>query len=875
MKKGNSNLFLAVLITVVSWEGMVFGFAGGDGSEGNPWQISNATHLQAVNNDLYAHYILVNDIYLGSYTYAVIAPDLGASSPHFKGSFDGNGHFIRNLTVSGGESFYGLFGICDSGSEIKNLYMENISINGWLYVGCLVGYNNGSITNCHIIGDIYGPSNEYTDVDFVGGLVGYNSSLGNITHCSSAGTITCPLRSMFNNNEYVGGLVGYNYYGSITNCHSTMNITASAFGGDNVGGLVGQNYHGTITSCYATGDVTGNAYVGGLIGQNVGANISLCYSTGMVTGRAETYGGSNYAEYIGGLVGINNGNITDCYSKGYASGDRFVGGLIGQNYNGGHVTNCYSTGYVLGAGGPSIAALVGYNQDSYITSCFWDKYTSYSNTGCNTNVPSQVVDVFGKTTTEMQTQLTFTDYGWDFLGETINGTDEIWQMPIAGGYPELTYTRPVVFQDLNLKDVVEQTIGVTDPWPCDMLKLKSLYADDLNISSLEGLQYVKNLEYFWAGYNQISDITPIGGLTKIWFLDLDYNNIHDISILHNLSNLEQLYLDGNKISDISALTNLIEIEWLTLSRNQISDVSPLTNLVKLRHLMLNINQINNIIPLSGLINLEHLGIQSNSIGQISVLSNFHLLTELNLGGNQINDIAPLSELINLTSLVLSSNQISELSGLSELVNLESLYLESNPINDISFLSDLVKLKSLNLDNTSVNDISALSGVVNLNRLDLMNNQIDDISSLSGLANLETLNLFNNQISDISPIGNITNIQYLFLPMNPIIDIHALTNLKNLKQLYLRYTNLNSNAYCFDIPRIIENNPDVVLLYDENLNQISNDCSTCIPELLQFSSNWLLDNCNKSNDWCEWSDLNKNNSIDIEDLSIFAQMWLMD
>ena len=70
--------------------------------------------------------------------------------------------------------------------------MENTSILGSLAVGCLIGYNQGDITNCHVIGDITGPSYWFTDVDQVGGLVGYNS-YGSITNCSSAGAITCPL----------------------------------------------------------------------------------------------------------------------------------------------------------------------------------------------------------------------------------------------------------------------------------------------------------------------------------------------------------------------------------------------------------------------------------------------------------------------------------------------------------------------------------------------------------------------------------------------------------------------------------------------------------------------------------------------------------
>ncbi len=39
----------------------------------------------------------------------------------------------------------------------------------------------------------------------------------------------------------------------------------------------------------------------------------------------------------------------------------------------------------------------------------------------------------------MQTQSTFTDAGWDFAGETANGTADTWKMPFDGGYPMLSW----------------------------------------------------------------------------------------------------------------------------------------------------------------------------------------------------------------------------------------------------------------------------------------------------------------------------------------------------------------------------------------------------------------------------------------------------
>jgi len=104
-----------------------------------------------------------------------------------------------------------------------------------------------------------------------------------------------------------------------------------------VGSLVGDN-DGTITSCYATGSVSGG---GGLVGENDEyGTITGCYFAGSVSGE---YGS------FGGLVRRNYGVITECYSTGDVNSINLadVGGLVG--YNEGMIINCYySTGSVSG-----------------------------------------------------------------------------------------------------------------------------------------------------------------------------------------------------------------------------------------------------------------------------------------------------------------------------------------------------------------------------------------------------------------------------------------------------------------------------------------------------------------------------------------------
>ncbi|MGB6872667.1 MAG: GLUG motif-containing protein [Dehalococcoidia bacterium] len=112
-------------------------------------------------------------------------------------------------------------------------------------------------------------------------------------------------------------------------------VDADVTGNWGVGGLVGIN-EGTVSNSYSTGSVTGASRVGGLVGLNGEGAVSNSYSTGNVTGD----------DQVGGLVGSNYGTVSNSYSTGSVTGNYYVGGLVG--WNEGTVSNSHSTGSVTG-----------------------------------------------------------------------------------------------------------------------------------------------------------------------------------------------------------------------------------------------------------------------------------------------------------------------------------------------------------------------------------------------------------------------------------------------------------------------------------------------------------------------------------------------
>lgn len=441
-------------------------YSGGSGTAEDPFRISSVADWQeliASSADWDKNFSLLNDIDFGGIDLTPVAPDAsldyGYQGPSFTGVFEGNHHVVGNATINlPSRDYVGLFGYLESPGQIRNLQVDNILVTAHNYAGGLVGINkSGTIFSCSAASSVGGFAS--------GGLVGWNygtmtscRAAGNVTgtmagglagHNISPGTITSSSATGFVSGAQVGGLVSQNS-GTIVSCRASGNVTGTldrtgglasvnsgtifsssasgtVKGRNQVGGLVGSNIHdGSITGCSASGLVEGTqADVGGLTGENDGT-IAACYATGSVNGKS-----------AGGLVGHNelNGIVTSCYATGPVDFN-VSGGLVGYNY--GTIVSCYAIGSITGQSGGG-GGLVGTSYSGSITSSFWDVQTSGLTDGVGKPDPDPA-GLTGKTTAEMKTLSTFIDAGWDFVGESANGTADIWRMCADGvNYPRLAW----------------------------------------------------------------------------------------------------------------------------------------------------------------------------------------------------------------------------------------------------------------------------------------------------------------------------------------------------------------------------------------------------------------------------------------------------
>ena len=342
-------------------------------------------------------------------------------------------------------------------TSINTIRVINFSISGYDYVGGIVGQAgvNGypvSLIDCYYQGDVSGRN-------YIGGICGYwGGGESRVTSgCEYRGVITatgsyiggihgavypCGFTITENtingryvtfdveNSDYVGGISGWisngNASGGVTSYNIVTNLSIS--GRDFIGGVCGKlgnsGYGGQCQyNSVVNVSLSGRSYIGGLIGfyESYQQSIMCNFTSGLLAGTGSYHGGligRSGAENYGG-----GGNITDNYSLMDVTGYSHAGGLIGYNYNR-PIINCYSKGAV--SGNDNYGGLIGGGTVN-VTSSFWDTETSTQSSSPGGGT--------GKTTAEMKTQSTYTN--WDF-------STPIWLIgSLNEGYPTL-YDPPFI-----------------------------------------------------------------------------------------------------------------------------------------------------------------------------------------------------------------------------------------------------------------------------------------------------------------------------------------------------------------------------------------------------------------------------------------------
>jgi hypothetical protein len=371
-------------------------FAGGDGTFGNPFQITNARQLLDIGSNpqlLNQCFVLNNDIDfdshygpLGTLAQAAIAP--ASSSLAFEGWLDGRGHVIRHLRIKAGQgNSIGLIGRVGAKGTIVSLGVEQSAIYAARAdVGLLAGSSAGTILGCWAEGQVHGSFG-------VGLLVGRQEA-GTIAYGYSEGFLVAVSEA--------GGSIGEVVQGEVQECSSDCRIETGQGEIIHAGGLVGTLGQGTVTDSFARASIVcpQGTMLGGLVGDNTAGTIRACLSLGSIKGK----------RMVGGLVGRNGGTIRSCYSRCTVEAQQYAGGLVCTDT--GTIMLCYAAGPVRGS---NVGGLMMWSRGAYLS--YWDVDKS----GVSTSGGG-----FGRTAAQMQQAATFR--GW--------GHEREWVLP-EGDMPRL------------------------------------------------------------------------------------------------------------------------------------------------------------------------------------------------------------------------------------------------------------------------------------------------------------------------------------------------------------------------------------------------------------------------------------------------------
>lgn len=247
------------------WDGTAAAeFDGGDGTEANPYKISNGSQLYTMvkSGGNSAYYEITEDIYLNDisneYTNDWVDKIYDSDSYRFLGTVDGKGHTIYGLySNNGNKNRIGLFPYLGAGSTVKNIRISNAklttTVNGTVLMGAIagqIGGTNVTISNC-LVDSAELAAN--TTGSTIGGLIGNTAGkVISITNCGFSGTL-----KKAGAETYAGGIVANTSTGTvnvtISNSYSIGAFPVEAPNATNIQGYKCQKLYSDKTSDCITG----------------------------------------------------------------------------------------------------------------------------------------------------------------------------------------------------------------------------------------------------------------------------------------------------------------------------------------------------------------------------------------------------------------------------------------------------------------------------------------------------------------------------------------------------------------------------------------------------------------------------------------------
>lgn len=396
-------------------------------------EIRTAEDFSNIRNNLSGNYILMNDIDFSGVEFIPI----GDNKNPFIGFIEGQGYRLKNIVISGTESYNGIFRRMED-AKITNLSFENCIVNGGYSTGVLCGQSYKS---------------EIISLNFINCTVNGNSNTG-----------------------IVAGYVSESQYNNLKINNSIVNDKSG-----NSGLICGYAWNITLSSCYCENSKIYSKYNVGTVTGYGNVNCNNCFFHNIEISCSDP--NYKYFQYIGGITGAGDVVAVQCYinvkikDTAEWSGEKYfnVGGINGASWSTKHnISNCAIFIDITSYGGDIIQYIGGISPNSnqsYIENCYivmnvntnasFGRYcgslfgytsqdtviSTYYNADINVPIDDQAIP---KTTDELKIRDTFQN--WDF--------ENIWGIhpEINEGYPYLRIFYPEVPDEPDPDEQPEKVI---------------------------------------------------------------------------------------------------------------------------------------------------------------------------------------------------------------------------------------------------------------------------------------------------------------------------------------------------------------------------------------------------------------------------------
>lgn len=341
-------------------------------------------------------------------------------------------------------------------------------------------------------------------------------------------------------------------------------------------------------------------------------------------------------------------------------------------------------------------------------------------------------------------------------------------------------------------------------------------SDNRNLWDLTPLGKLVDLKYLNVSGTRVTDLVPLRNLTKLEVLNCSRTNVVDLEPLKYATSMRELICEETKVSSLRTLANFPKLEKLFCSSSPVRRLETITGLKDLRCAN---TPITSLSPLAEVTSLVSLDCSQTSIDDLQPLGQATKLTLLNIEATAVKELGPLQGATGLQVLICNSTPISDLDALSGLPALEKIYCDNTAITQTKanhFMVDnpktLVIFESGQLQtwwdglNSEWQSIfsgyikaggktltkETLAQVANLTEIDISGNKaITDLSPLTKLVNLQTLMCANTGVGNLDPLSELINLQHLDCSSTPVDSLGALRNARNLRVLNIDHTSVEN------------------------------------------------------------------------------------